>query len=718
MKKILSLFLAVMFFGLSQLRADEGMWIPLLLGKYNIEDMQKLGCKLSAEDIYSVNNSSLKDAIVIFGRGCTGELISNEGLLITNHHCGYGEIQAHSSLEHDYLTNGFWAMNRSEELPNPGLSVTFLVRMEDVTAKVLNGITNDLPEYQRTQKINAAIALIVAEATKDTHYEAVVKPFFGGNEYYLFVNEVYKDVRLVGAPPSAIGKFGGDTDNWMWPRHTGDFSLFRIYAAPDGTPAEFSDENVPLTPKRFLTISTAGVKPDDFTMVFGYPGTTQQYLTSFAVEQIQEMVNPHRIALRQKKLDILNVAMNSNPAIRIQYSAKHASISNSWKKWIGENRGLERLNAVEVKKLLESEFQTWANQTPERKAEYGSLLSSFEVNYTEMRPYLMAETYLMEAGLRLDPIYFCHSFRNLMEASKAEATEDVKTQVANLKSSAENFYKDYDMQTDKKLFVALLQMFYEKMPKEFQPAIFTDVVEKKFKGDFNKYADYVYENSIVVNKQKMLSFLNSYDAGKLKNLQNDPMFALYEQIINMYWENVDPKITELEGFVARLERLYIKGLREMKNDEVFYPDANFTLRVAYGKVQEYKPQDGVRYLYYTTLDGIIAKDNPEIYDYKVPEKLKKLYETKDYGNYAENGEMHVCFIATNHTTGGNSGSPVLDAEGRLIGVNFDRCWEGTMSDIMYDPNQCRNISLDIRYALFIIDKFAGATHLINEMKIE
>ncbi len=325
MKKILSLFLAVMFFGLSQLRADEGMWIPLLLGKYNIEDMQKLGCKLSAEDIYSVNNSSLKDAIVIFGRGCTGELISNEGLLITNHHCGYGEIQAHSSLEHDYLTNGFWAMNRGEELPNPGLSVTFLVRMEDVTAKVLNGITNDLPEYQRTQKINAAIALIVAEATKDTHYEAVVKPFFGGNEYYLFVNEVYKDVRLVGAPPSAIGKFGGDTDNWMWPRHTGDFSLFRIYAAPDGTPAEFSDENVPLTPKRFLTISTAGVKPDDFTMVFGYPGTTQQYLTSFAVQQIQEMVNPHRIALRQKKLDILNVAMNSNPAIRIQYSAKHAS---------------------------------------------------------------------------------------------------------------------------------------------------------------------------------------------------------------------------------------------------------------------------------------------------------------------------------------------------------------------------------------------------------
>jgi hypothetical protein len=692
------------------------MWIPLLLHKYNIKDMQAKGFKLTAEDIYSINHASMKDAVVIYSRGCTAELISDQGLLITNHHCGIGSIQNHSSLERDYLTYGFWAMSKDQELSNPGLTVTFLERMEDVTVKVLINVTEKMSESERQAEIQKQIQRIELQASEGGKYKTSVKSFFYGNEFYLFVTKVYTDIRLVGTPPFAVGKFGGDTDNWMWPRHTGDFSLFRIYANKNNEPSEYSPENVPYKPKMHFPISLKGVKKGDFTMVLGYPGSTEEYLTSYAVKMISETQNPNRIKIRQEIIDIMSKYMEADPVVRIQYTDKYAGISNSWKKWIGENKGLKRSNAIMKKEDFEVKISKWINAKKERKEKYGNLLQKYKEIYNYLLPNQLAYEYFYEAIYRLDIIRLANGYRGLNDLKSSATQEDIDLQTGRLKKSIDGYFKDYFQPLDKELFVKMITIYYKNMDTTFYPAEFK-LIKTSYNGDINQYIEYIYNNTIFSDKTKLIVFLNEFNLSTREKLKTDPLFSLSQSFVEMYSFRLLPVLEEADLQLDSLNRKWMQAIIEFKKDKILYPDANFTLRVTYGKVDDYHPSDGVKYMYYTTLKGIIEKDNPEIYDYKVPAKLKELYEKKDYGEYAENGEMHVAFIASNHTSGGNSGSPVINGNGELIGINFDRNWEGTMSDIIYDPDMCRNISLDIRYALFIIDKMAGAKHLIEEMTL-
>lgn len=702
-----------------QVKADppkEGMWIPLLLDQLNISDMQSLGCRLSAEDIYSVNQGSLKDAIVSFGGGCTGSIISPEGLLLTNHHCGYSRIQSHSSVENDYLTNGFWAMSKSEELANPGLYVTFIVRIEDVTEKVLAGLDGTETEKYRYMSIEEKILELETAVSKESHYEAVVVPFYQGNQYYLFVTETFRDIRLVGAPPSAIGKFGGDTDNWMWPRHTGDFSLFRVYASPENLPAEYSEENVPYKPKHFLPISLDGVKEGDFTMVFGFPGRTQEYLTSWGVDQVMNLSDPAKIKIRGMRLSVIEADMKTSDKIRIQYASKQSSISNGYKKWQGEIRGLKKLKAVEKKREIETAFQAWADKDQKK---YQGLLPAFEATYRNMKATRMGYDYFNEAAYGIELVAFVSRFYRLSSFSRVDSytDESLNDMAKELVRSVESFFKDYNQPTDRKLFPQLLQTYRDDLPESLWPSIF-DHVKSKFKGDFKKYADHVYSKSMFLKKESLIAFLNSYSKKSLKKLKSDPAFQLMESFIDLYKEKISPVINESMNQIDSLNRVYMKALMEMSPDKVFYSDANSTMRISYGQVDDYEPRDGVRYDFSTNLDGIIEKSKMTgVDDYVIPAKLKELHASGDYAPYGANGEMPVCFIASNHTTGGNSGSPVLNADGYLIGLNFDRNWEGTMSDIMYDPDRVRNISVDIRYVVFIIDKFAGARNIIHEISL-
>lgn len=724
MRRFLLVVLAVVVMQV-QSKADEGMWIPMLLKKYNIEQMQAMGFKLTADDIYSVNQACLKDAVVIFGRGCTGELISDQGLLITNHHCGYGQIQYHSSVENDYLTNGFWAMSKEEELVNPGLTVTFLKRMEDVTAKVMQGVTDDMSDEDKGEKISENIKATKDEAVKDTHYQAVLKPFFNGNQYFLFINEVFKDVRLVGAPPSAIGKFGGDTDNWMWPRHTGDFSLFRIYAGKDNKPAEYSVDNVPYKPGKHFSVSMKGVEEGDFTMVFGYPGSTYQYVPSYHLEMLTETVNPKLIDVRTEKLKILNRHQEADSKVRIQYAAKNARISNSWKRWIGENRGLEILDAISKKQAFEQDFNSWAKSDKDRAAKYGDLLAQYKEVYQAYTRYRLAKDYILEVVYRngIELAGMAYKMNKLAvlysEAEKNGGVPDEAKMVEArkaLKEDAALFFKNYYQPIDKELSVKLLAMYKANVPEQFYPALY-GLIDKKFGGDLHKYTNYLFKKSIFDDRDAVMAFIDGFSAKSVKKLKKDPAYQLYNSFIDVYRDNVLKNDQLYQAQLDKLNKGYMAAQMEFESDKVFYPDANFTLRVSYGQVEGYTARDAVDYKHYTTLDGIMEKDNPDIYDYRVPARLKELYENKDYGRYEQNGSVPVCFIATNHTTGGNSGSPVLNADGHLIGINFDRAWEGVMSDLMFNPEQCRNISLDIRYALFLIDKFAGAGYLLDEMTL-
>lgn len=705
----------IVFFIVGSLSAKEGMWIPLLLEKYNLAEMQEMGFELTAQDIYDINNASMKDAVVVFGGGCTGEMISPEGLLITNHHCGYRQIQSHSSVENDYLTDGFWAMSRGEELPNPGLTARFLEYMEDVTDDVLDG-TEILETEEREKKIRENTSRLERRASKRGKYMTQVKPLFYGNQYYLYVYKVYRDVRLVGAPPSAIGKFGGDTDNWMWPRHTGDFALFRVYANENNEPADYSPDNVPFQPKKFFPISLDGVKEGDFTMVFGNPGTTMQYIPSFEVDIIQNQRDPDRIAIRDKKLEILNQAMESDPKVRIQYSAKHASISNAWKKWQGEILGLERLDAVNKKLAFEEEFKAWAIANGTWDEEYKQVFEDFEKLYFVYKDYIRASDYYSEIVLRGIEIFQVASRVN--ELIKNIENKQDKRVEGQLKSTLEylpGFFKDYHQPVDEELFETLLPLLVSDISSEFIPGYLNEILAK---NDGDKLVRNVYRKSVLTDMQKLEEMLKEGAEKKLLNLRKDPLVELYNRLNFHYESNIKPVVDALNSRINQNMKIYMAGIMQMKEGEPLYPDANLTLRVTYGKVEGYEPRDGVKCKHYTTLKGIMEKDNPEIYDYNVPDRLKELFHLKDFGRYADSeGYLPVCFTASNHTTGGNSGSPVVNAKGELIGVNFDRCWEGTMSDIMYDPEQSRNISIDIRYALFLIDKFAGAGYLLEEMEL-
>ena len=700
----------ILTFSIGIAKAGEGMWIPMLL-QYNEKEMQEMGMRITAEDIYSINHSSLKDAIVLFGGGCTGEIVSDQGLLLTNHHCGYSYIQKHSSVEHDYLTKGFWAMNMGEELPCPGLSVTFLREMRDVTERVLEGITIDTPEEERQAKVEENIKKIIAEVEKETKYKVSIKPYFLGNEYYLLLNEVYTDVRLVGCPPSNIGKFGGDTDNWVWPRHTGDFSIFRVYADKDGHPAVYDKDNVPYKPAKHLDISLKGAEEGNFAFVFGYPAHTNEYLPSVAVDQEANLIDPIMVDLRGKVLDIYNKYQEQDPKVRIQYAAKHANIGNGWKKWMGVTEGINHFHGIEKKQAYERDFYDWAMASRSRYM-YVNLPKQFKDNYKALEPFELAYTDMAEAGLRIELISFAGRFARLSEVTKDTPQEDIDRMTTNLKATAETFFKDYYEPIDREVAVMLLNEYMKAQPADFRPAFLNDI------KDVNAFVDNLFNKTMFTDKDKVNELLCNFKVKDAKKLANDPALKVYQSLIGFYRSEVYDHIKALNNDNDRLQRIYMKGQMEMQPEKRFSPDANFTLRVTYGKVEGFKPKDGMTYRHFTTLEGIMQKENPDIYDYVVEPRLKELYNKKDYGRYADkDGTMHVAFTASVHTTGGNSGSPILNADGQLLGLNFDRCWEGTMSDLIYDPAICRNISVDIRYVLFIIDKFAGAGHLIDEMTI-
>lgn len=706
--KLLKLFL---LFFVVQLHAQQGgMWIPSLLKGMNETEMKNLGMKMSATDIYDINKSSLKDAVPHFNGGCTSEVISPKGLLLTNHHCGYGEIQAHSTVENDYLTEGFWAMKMEDELPNKDLEVTFIVKIEDVTTQILDGVDALNTESAKQKKIQENIANLNKSYAKETFQEVKIRTFYEGNQYMLFLTETFKDVRLVGAPPSSIGKFGSDTDNWVWPRHTGDFSLFRIYADKNNRPAEYSKDNVPYTPKHFFPISLDGISEDDFTLVFGYPGRTTEYLPAVAIEQIVKETNPAKIEIRDRALKVTDGFMRKDKAIKIQYASKYASIANYWKKWIGETQGLTKSNAIQIKKDQEAAFQQKVIKAG-KQAEYGNLLADFEKNYKEILPYTLSRDYFMEVVLRNTELlslgYKLYQLEQIHNIRGEQAFTDRKN---NLREGLAEFYKDFNAQVDEKVFEQLIDLYLNQSPQQFIPTQLKNT-------NISQLTTSVYKTSKMTTYEGVKQLLDGDTKTVLKNLNDDKGYQFIKAISEAFLKEVNPKFEAINTEISALQRTYMKAQLELNKDARIFPDANSTLRVTYGKVKGYEPRDAVAYAPVTYLDGVMEKYIPGDYEFDVSQKLIDLYNAKDYGPYAENGKLPVNFIGTNHTTGGNSGSPAIDAHGNLIGLNFDRVWEGTMSDVYYDPAICRNIMVDMRYVLFIIDKYAGAKNLISEMKL-
>ncbi len=715
MKKTLTIILLAVMAAMTA-RADEGMWLPSLISQ-RIGDMQEKGFKLNAEDIYSINQASLKDAVVLFGRGCTGELISPEGLLITNHHCGYGQIQQHSSVEHDYLKDGFWAMSRDEELPNKGLTVSFLERMEDVTDRVLEGYSPEMTEAQRAELVKKNSKAIIDEVTKEGKgLRATVEALYYGNQYFMFLYREYADVRLVGAPPSSIGKFGGDTDNWMWPRHTGDFSMFRIYADKDNNPAPYSKENVPYKPKKYFRISTKGVHEGDFTFIYGFPGRTQEYIHSEGVRYIEEIGDPHKIALRTLRLNIQDKYMDQSQKVRIQYSSKNAGVANAWKKWQGEVKGIKKMKTVQNKQEFEKAFDRWA-----QGGEFDGVIAKIAGIYRDLEPYQFATDYYSETARTIELANFAAGILGSFKVDKE--TKAVSFDAKKAEGIVESFYKDYHLPIDKECFVAVMTEFDKNMSAEFKPAYFKEKMKKY--GSAQKWADAIFGKSIFADRAKVAKLLAGAGSEKAaakarKAVAADPATEFATEFAKWYAADVQPHTARLNQELQLAYRDYMRGqmvyCRTQRVPKAFYPDANLTLRVAYGHIKGYSPSDAVYYKPSSTIKGIMQKDNPEIFDYNIPQRLRDIYAQKDYGRWAdETGEVPVCFIATNHTTGGNSGSPVINADGDLIGLNFDRVWEGTMSDIVFDPEICRNISLDVRYVLFTIEKIGGANYLFDEM---
>ena len=723
-KKILGFILAVLFAAPNSLKADEGMWLPMFVKRLNEVDMQAVGLQLTAEELYSINNSSLKDAIVSFSGFCTGEVISAEGLLLTNHHCGYGAIQDHSTVENDYLTDGFWAMDRSKELENPDLFVDFLIRMEDVTERILAVVNDEMTEAERAQAIDAEMKAIKTEATEDNSYICKVKSFYEGNEFYMFMYERFSDIRLVGAPPSSVGKYGGDTDNWMWPRHTGDFSMFRIYAAPDGTPAAYAEENVPLTKElreknnafyHHLPVSLEGVENDDFTMVWGYPGSTDRFLTSWGVEQMLDIKAPTIVDIRDLKLNIMKKHMDADPAVRIQYASKYAQTANYWKYFIGQSKGLKRLGVYEKKQAIEADFTAFANSSDSNKAKYGEALSLIEQAYAVSDATEKGANFLSEVGIRgTDVILFTYRANRMIE--QLLGTEDAEQKAAlisQLQASASEHFKNYNAALDEEQFAKLFAKYQADVDASQHPSFFAHV-DKKYKGDFANFAAKMYAKSFFTDEARFNAFILAPNA---KKLSKDLAAMSAGSIVQSYF-SMGAVTAESDAMLGKGNRLFVDGLRKMDPDKVYYPNANSTMRTTYGTVGDYVPADAVHYDYVTTLDGVIEKYVPGDHEFDLPQGLIDLYDAKDYGQYADkNGDLIINFIHNTDITGGNSGSPVINAKGHLIGTAFDGNWEAMSGDIAFEPELQRTISCDIRYVLFIVDKYAGATHLIEEMDL-
>jgi hypothetical protein len=714
MRKLLAILVILVTFSASQARADEGMWLLPLIEKLNIGTMTEMGLKLTAEDIYSINQASLKDAIVIFGGGCTGEIVSAQGLLLTNHHCGYGQIQNHSTVEHDYLNNGFWAMSKEEELPNPGLSVTFLVRIEDVTARVLGKTSPDMTEAARREAVQAESTAITAEAIKGTHYNARVGAFYSGNQYFLLVYEVFSDVRLVGTPPNSIGKFGHDTDNWMWPRHTGDFSVFRVYMSPDGKPAQYSKDNVPLKPKHYLPVSIKNLQKNDFAMVMGYPGSTTRYMTSYEVDEAMKITNANRIKIRGLRQEIWMKDMMADPKVNIQYASKYSGSSNYWKFSIGQNEGLTRLRTAEKKATFEAEFMKWVKADPARIARYGNALSLIENAVKGRAEKYNVVQYISEAFRgSMEMVGLASQMTVFEEALAGKDQEKIEGMTGRLKAYTESFYGDYNYPTDLAATKAMIKLYKTDIDAKYRPSFYT-LIDTKFKGNVDTFVDNMFAKSIFTSQEKLNAFL---EAPSLKVLQKDPAYVVAKSI-----DAVRSALSnDIAGFNADLskgQRLYMAGVMEYQPDKTQYPDANSTMRLTYGKVLDYYPYDAVHYNWYTTLDGVVQKFKPGDYEFDLPKRLIDLNEKKQYGRYASpDGYMPVCFITNNDITGGNSGSPVINGNGELIGLAFDGNWEAMTGNIAFEPDLQRCICVDIRYVLWVMDIYSGAGYLLNEMDI-
>jgi hypothetical protein len=723
-KKILGFILAVLFAAPISLKADEGMWLPMFVKRLNEVDMQAAGLQLTAEELYSINNSSLKDAIVSFSGFCTGEVISAEGLLLTNHHCGYGAIQDHSTVENDYLTDGFWAMDRSKELENPDLFVDFLIRMEDVTERILAVVNDEMTEAERAQAIDAEMKAIKTEATEDNSYICKVKSFYEGNEFYMFMYERFSDIRLVGAPPSSVGKYGGDTDNWMWPRHTGDFSMFRIYAAPDGTPAAYAEENVPLTKElreknnafyHHLPVSLEGVENDDFTMVWGYPGSTDRFLTSWGVEQMLDIKAPTIVDIRDLKLNIMKKHMDADPAVRIQYASKYAQTANYWKYFIGQSKGLKRLGVYEKKQAIEADFTAFANSSDSNKVKYGEALNLIEQAYAASDATEKGANFLSEVGIRgTDVVLFTYRANRMIEQLLGTEDADQKAAlISKLQASASEHFKNHNAALDEEQFAKLFAKYQADVDASQHPSFFAHV-NKKYKGDFANFAAKMYAKSFFTDEARFNAFILAPNA---KKLSKDLAAMSAGSIIQSYF-SMGAVTAESDAMLGKGNRLFVDGLRKMDSDKVYYPNANSTMRTTYGTVGDYVPADAVEYDYVTTLEGVIEKYVPGDHEFDLPQGFIDLYDAKDYGQYADkNGDLIINFIHNTDITGGNSGSPVINAKGHLIGTAFDGNWEAMSGDIAFEPELQRTISCDIRYVLFIVDKYAGATHLIEEMDL-
>ena len=713
----LSIFILI-FFSFSAI-GDEGMWLPHLLKKINESDMQTRGFGLTAEDLYSVNNSSLKDAIVsLNGGSCTAEMISKEGLMLTNHHCAFSSIQEHSSISNNYLKDGFWAMNRNEELKNDGLTASFLISIEEVSEKILSELDEGMNEKEREEKIREISKVIIDEKTIDTHYNAIVKSFFGGNDFYVLTYETFKDIRLVGAPPSSIGKFGGDTDNWMWPRHTGDFALYRVYCAPDGTPAEYSTENIAYMPKHHLPIQLDGVENGDYTMIFGYPGSTDRYLTSFGIQQALSITNPAIVDIRGEKLSIIKAGMDFSKRAKIQYASKYASTANYWKYFIGQSKGLKSMKVVNKKLTIEENFKAWTEEDEERTEKYGTALNLIKEAYQENNNIELNRTYLNEAiFMGSEIMYWSFSMHRAIAKLPKEERKRSRA-LKEIKKEAKEFYKDYSASIDQELFGSMLEMYYYNVPKAQHAPIFKKIENQLFgfrKLDFDWYAKNTFKRSVFSTKDKFFKFLENPSTTIIKR---DPAYKTIMSIYNQYIEQISSKRAAVREKLKKGNRLFIAGIREMNPHKNYYPDANSTMRATYGNVGDYKPGEAMHYEYYTTIDGIMQKEDPTNEEFQVPDKLKELYKIGDYGQYADkNGALRINFISNNDITGGNSGSPVINAWGEIVGTAFDGNWEAMSGDIAFEEEIQRTISVDIRYTMFIIDKFAGATHLIDEMTI-